>query len=104
MGRFTSVMRGSDESPPDEIDVTAMTNLIVVLRDERGAPIPNAEVMAYAMRMREGGGHGYWYRKVYGQPKTVLSNEQGFGTNAWQRRRTVQLISLTADDFGSCFR
>lgn len=67
----------SKTSSPDEIDVTVMANLTVLLRDERGDPIPHAEVMPYAMRMREGGGHGYWNRKVYGPPKSALSNENG---------------------------
>ena len=73
----TSGAKSSKKSAPDEIDVTVMANLTVLLRDERGEAIPRAEVMPYAMRMREGGGHGYWNRKVYGPPKSVLSNEKG---------------------------
>jgi hypothetical protein len=67
----------AEKSSPDEIDVTEMANLTVVLRDERGAAIPRAEVMPYAMRMREREGHGFWQQKVYGPPRTALSNEQG---------------------------
>ena len=67
----------STASSADEIDVTAMTDLTVVLRDERGEPISGAEVMPYAMRMREQQGHGFWDRKVYGPPKRAQSNKQG---------------------------
>src|SRR5258707_15849240 len=73
----TSGEKNSKKSAPDEIDVTVMANLTVLLRDERGEAIPRAEVMPYAMRMREGGGHGYWKRKVPGPPKSVLRNEKG---------------------------
>lgn len=69
--------KSSDKTAADEVDVTAMATLTVVLRDAQGAAIANAEVRPYAMRMRERDGHGYWDQKVYGPPKTAISNEKG---------------------------
>ncbi len=60
-----------------EVDFTEMTDLTVVLTDEHGQPISGALVMAYAMRMVERGGHGYWPYEKIGPPKTVISDASG---------------------------
>lgn len=96
------------DATPAEIDVTTMATLPVVLRDEAGEPVAGAEVRAYAMRMKEGGGHGYWDPKVYGPPKTIISNEQGKAAiryprhvRAGPRIMTTRLVtfSVTHADF-----
>jgi hypothetical protein len=61
----------------EDVDVTEMADLPIVLRDEQGDPVVGAEVRAYAMRMREGEGHGYWDDKIHGPPRTVLSDQNG---------------------------
>lgn len=67
----------ADEKPDEKIDPSKMTDLAVLLQDEDGKPVAGAEVMPYAMRMKEQSGHGYWDRKVYGAPKHFRSNDEG---------------------------
>lgn len=60
-----------------KIDFTQMAKLPVVLKDESGHPVTGAEVMPYAMRMKEEQGHGFWNREVLGPPKAATSDENG---------------------------
>ncbi|QDT08869.1 hypothetical protein [Stieleria marina] len=59
------------------IDQNTMTDLVVLLQDEDGKPVEDAAVKVYAMRMQEGGGHGYWNSEKLGLPKSVISDKEG---------------------------
>lgn len=64
-------------APEGDVDLTRMAELPVVLTDEGGKAIAGAEVMPYAMRMREEPGHGFWNRELLGPPKAVTSDQTG---------------------------
>jgi hypothetical protein len=67
------------ESPRqvEETDFTEMRDLTVALLDHRGEPIAGAQIMAYAIRVKEQTGHFFWPRDVIGPPATVLSGADG---------------------------
>ncbi|MGB7343313.1 MAG: hypothetical protein WBD20_03815 [Pirellulaceae bacterium] len=73
----TVTISRADESTDDSIDKKSMTDLVVMLQDDDGKPVEGAAVMVYAMRMEEGGGHGYWNSEKLGPPTSVISDKDG---------------------------
>lgn len=61
----------------ENIDQQSLTELVVELKNDDGEPVEGATVMVYAMRMEEGGGHGYWNSEKLGPPTNVISDEDG---------------------------
>ncbi len=78
--------------PPD---ATPWAELRVVLKDEAGNPVAGAAVKPYAMRMVEGGGHGYWDEKKYGAPKDYLSDPQGVAVVRYPAKVLVGNVTMT---------
>lgn len=62
---------------PDAIDFTETAELTVKVSDQDGAPVADAHVTPYAMRMVELGGHGFWPRDVLGPPRPTISDAEG---------------------------
>lgn len=62
---------------PQNVDRESLTDLVVQVNNSDGKPIANAAVMVYAMRMEEGGGHGFWNPTALGPPKQIFSGTDG---------------------------
>ena len=102
----------SDE-PKDleDTDLETLTELAVKLTDDDGKPVVGAAVMAYAMRMQEGGGHGFWNEEKLGVPKSVFSDERGvalvkYPANVYfaPQKMTTSLVTFSGQACRLCFK
>lgn len=95
-----------NEKETESIDKQSLTDLIVELKNDDGEPVEGAAVMVYAMRMEEGGGHGYWNSEKLGPPTNVISDKYGRAVvkyparvGSTPRNMTTRLVTFQVSHF-----
>ena len=100
------LVHADDSSAAKGVDKDSMTDLDVELSDAEGNPVVGAAVTAYAMRMQEGGGHGYWNYEKHGPPTPVVSDKDGIAVVRYPAKvsgatqvMTTRLVSFSVSHY-----